>query len=112
MERQVNPKIINEKIISKVKDAVSSVIPDAEIILYGSRARGDATEFSDWDFLVLSESSVSREGVVEVRDRLYDTELETDTILSTIIRSKAEWESAEYSNLPFKKEIEDQGILL
>ncbi len=40
--------------ISKlVKQEVTKIDPKAEIILFGSRARGDFRMDSDWDFLVL-----------------------------------------------------------
>ena len=40
-------------LIEQVKKAVNEIEPDAEIILYGSRSRGDSTTESDWDLLIL-----------------------------------------------------------
>ena len=37
-----------------IKKNVHSIDPDSEIILYGSRARGDEKAHSDWDILVLT----------------------------------------------------------
>lgn len=37
-----------------IKQNVREVDPTAEVWLYGSRARGEAREDSDWDVLVLS----------------------------------------------------------
>jgi predicted nucleotidyltransferase len=42
------------KLISKVKSAINSVDPQAKVILFGSRARGDEKQSSDWDFLILA----------------------------------------------------------
>ncbi|NJK52260.1 MAG: nucleotidyltransferase domain-containing protein, partial [Leptolyngbyaceae cyanobacterium SU_3_3] len=42
-----------DTILTQVKQLIHQIEPDAEIILYGSRARSDATSDSDWDFLVL-----------------------------------------------------------
>ena len=42
-----------EKLLKQVKQAVHEVEPDAGIILYGSRSRGDSVSDSDWDFLIL-----------------------------------------------------------
>jgi predicted nucleotidyltransferase len=39
-----------EKLLEQIKQAVRQAEPDAEIILYGSRSRGDALSESDWDF--------------------------------------------------------------
>ncbi len=47
-----------------------------------------------------------------VKDRLYDLELETDTVLSSVIRAKNEWYSPKYTVLPFKQMVEQEGIRL
>ena len=36
-----------------IRDTIREVEPTAQIILYGSRARGDAREDSDWDVLTI-----------------------------------------------------------
>ena len=44
----------DDKTILKIKDIAKSAIPSgSKAILYGSRARGDARNDSDWDFLIL-----------------------------------------------------------
>jgi predicted nucleotidyltransferase len=99
-------------VLARVRDEVRTVVPNASVILYGSRARGDAGGQSDWDFLVLVEGPVDQALVTEVRDRLYDLELETGMVLSAIVRSRAEWRSPRYSVLPLKQIVEHEGIIL
>ena len=41
------------ELIEQIRQAVYEIEPEAEIILYGSRSRGDALSESDWDFLIL-----------------------------------------------------------
>lgn len=98
--------------LEKVRQIVHSVVPEAEIILYGSRARGDARPFSDWDFLILVDHPVNRSLVMRLRDSLYELELETNNVVSSIIRTQQEWESPKYSVLPFKLQVEQEGVLL
>lgn len=95
-----------------VQRTVRAVVPDADVILYGSRARRDARSASDWDFLILVDQSLSRNLIKTLRHRLYDLELETDRIISSIIRTKAEWNSPQYAVMPFKTEVEREGVLL
>ena len=44
--------------LEQVKKAVQEIEADAEILLYGSRARGDSLDQSDWDFLILLNGKV------------------------------------------------------
>ena len=99
-----------ESLLKHVQKAIHSVAPGAEIILYGSRARGDANPLSDWDFLVLLDRPKDNRLEARIKDLLYDLELETNTVLSSIIRSRKEWLSPKYSVMPFKKEIDKEGV--
>jgi uncharacterized protein len=100
------------ELLKRVKAAVHALAPTAEIILYGSRARGTAGTDSDWDFLILLPSPRDKTVEAQIKDRLYDVELETDTVLSSIIRSKREWNSPRYAVLPLRQQIERDGVTL
>jgi uncharacterized protein len=97
-------------ILSKVKEAVLRLEPSAEVILYGSRARDDFREYSDWDFLVLVDGLVDTARTDRIRRTLFDIELDTDQIISSIIRSRQDWNSPRYSVVPLHKNVEREGI--
>jgi uncharacterized protein len=99
-------------LLSKVKDAVLQLEPSAEVVLYGSRARDDFREYSDWDFLVLVDGPVDTARTDRIRRVLFEIELETDQIISSIIRSRQEWNSPRYAVVPLHKNVEREGILL
>jgi uncharacterized protein len=63
-------------LLDKVKNAVKQIEPSAEIILYGSRAREDFHEGSDWDFLILLDGIVNAVRTDSVRHAIYNVELE------------------------------------
>jgi predicted nucleotidyltransferase len=99
-----------EEILSKVKEAVLEAVPQAEIVLFGSRSRGDYREESDWDFLILTESDATNILEEEIRGRLFDIELESAQAISIIIHSKKEWEK--FKITPLYQNIAEEGELV
>jgi predicted nucleotidyltransferase len=79
-------------IVKLVKQEVTKIDPAAEVILFGSRARGDFRKDSDWDFLVLLNGPLTQDLKSFIIDKLYDLELQTDSVISAIIHTKSEWE--------------------
>ena len=99
-------------LLDQIRETVRAIEPDAQVILYGSCARGDADPDSDWDVLVLVDGDATDERVRDVRYMLYDLERETDTILSTAVRSKEKWYSTYYQVIPFFHNVMRDGITL
>ena len=101
-----------EELLEQVKQAVHDIEPDADIILYGSRARGDAHAESDWDFLILLDGVVDDARTDAIRHRLYEIEWDCGEVLSSIVRSRQEWDTPLYQVTPLSKVIREQGILI
>ena len=86
--------------------------PDAEVILFGSHARGESHIDSDWDILILLNSfNVNRKIEKEYREELFKVELEVGEPISTFVFSKDEWES-KHSITPLYKSVKRDGIIL
>lgn len=90
-----------------VKQEVIKIDPNAEVILFGSRARGDFRKDSDWDFLVLLDRPLTPSLKSLILDNLYDLELQSNSIISTIIHSKSEWEDLAVT--PIYQTIKNEG---
>jgi predicted nucleotidyltransferase len=99
-----------KELLEQVKQTVHEIEPDADIILYGSRARGDAHAESDWDFLILLDGMVEDARTDAIRHRLYDIEWDAGEVLSSIVRSCQEWDRPLYQVTPLSKVIREQGI--
>ena len=87
-------------------------MPEAEIILYGSRARGTASEDSDYDLIVLVDTPDSADMTDRIRSSVYPIELDTGAMLTVLVYSKAEWKSPVFEAMPFHKNVERDGVLL
>lgn len=101
-----------EELLRLVKQTVHEVEPGAEIILYGSRARQEAGSESDWDFLVLVDGPMSEARADAVRHRLYEIEWESGEVLCAVVRSRQEWHSPRYRAMPFRQNVEREGVTL
>ncbi|MGM0566985.1 MAG: nucleotidyltransferase domain-containing protein [Bacteroidota bacterium] len=94
-----------------IRKTVNLVDSNAEVILYGSRARGDERADSDWDILILTGYAVDLATEEKFRDALYDLELYIDEALSVFIYSKNEWKRQQRIT-PFFKSVSKEGIAL
>lgn len=99
-----------EEIPKIVKEVIHQIDEAAEVILFGSRARGDFDADSDWDFLILIDEEVTSEKEELIRDALYDIELASGEVITSIIEEKSEWDK--YKETLIYKNIEEQGILV
>ncbi|MCX6326744.1 MAG: nucleotidyltransferase domain-containing protein [Bacteroidia bacterium] len=100
-----------EHISHLIKLNISDIDPQAQIILYGSIARGDARKDSDWDILVLTNYLVTYQIEKSLRDHLYDLELETEESLSLFVYSKNDWNTRHHIT-PYYHNVTSQGIQL
>ncbi|MEW6261591.1 MAG: nucleotidyltransferase domain-containing protein [Thermodesulfobacteriota bacterium] len=105
-------KLDRRELLQRVKEAVLEIEPGAEIILFGSRARGDDTPESDWDFLILVDGPVNTERQRTVRHRLYEIEWDSGEVISSIVRGREVWESPLHRAMPFHENISRDGVSL
>ena len=84
-------KADNSIVLSKIKTLVKEIDRYADIILYGSRARGDEHPDSDWDILILVNSKTDLDYERIFRHRLYEIELEIGEAFSISVYNKNEW---------------------
>src|SRR6185436_10084934 len=95
-----------KNILQMIKERIKRKEPSADIILFGSHARGQASKDSDWDILILlNQPSVNRLLEKEYRNELFEIELEIEEPISTFVFSKSQWEQ-KYKMTPLYKSIQ------
>jgi predicted nucleotidyltransferase len=97
-----------QELAHKVKESIQKLDPQVRVILFGSRARGDAKANSDWDFLIISSLQVNEKIKRQIRTSLIDTELDAEEVISTLIYSQDEWNN--YQLTPLYKNIAKEGV--
>jgi predicted nucleotidyltransferase len=99
-------------IAQMISERIRSQDPNAEVILFGSRARGDSGVDSDWDVLILiDQNKRSRSIEKKYRDEMFALELELGQSISTFVYSKKDW-NTKFSVTPLFRNIKKEGIKL
>jgi predicted nucleotidyltransferase len=84
-----------------------------EVILFGSRAKGDATINSDYDILIiLNKKDYSWKYKYQINEVIYDLELENDIIIDSHILSDYEVNNSLRGSQPIFINAIDNGIYL
>ena len=105
-------EIKNSFAVNKVKEIVRRYDKHADIILFGSRARDDWHEESDWDFLVLSDLDEQSDVKAKIRvDILHEIEYKTFDLIFILFYNKKNWEE-NYSVTPLYYNIEEEGLIV
>ena len=100
------------KVLDSIREVAAKTFPqNSSLLLYGSRARGNAHEGSDWDLLILLDKP-------KIEESDYDKISFPFTLLgwnigeliSPQMYTKKEWESLSF--LPFYKNVEHDKINL
>lgn len=80
-----------------------------QLLLFGSRARGDAQEGSDYDMLVVVDHRTPefRAIILEIESQLMER---YGALVATVLRSEAEWQQLQ--GFPLARNIAREGVPL
>jgi len=95
-----------------IKKVIHKILPESEIILFGSQARGDNTSFSDYDLLVVSNNFLS---ILQIREfkQIIRKELALYKIpIDIIIHNKEEIETKQKITGHIVKQAINEGVYL
>ena len=84
--------------------------PVTDIVLYGSKARGDSDPESDIDLLVLTSRPLDDEEQRMIWRDLHDISMRFDVLLSPLTVEARSWREGVHSVLPIHTEVEREGV--
>ena len=105
--------MLNDKeILQKIRMKLKEVVPEnGQAFLFGSRARYEATENSDWDILVLlDKKKVMSEDYDNISYELRSLGWDMHQSVNTVIYTKQQWQDNSHSL--FNKSVEEDAIAL
>jgi len=100
------------QVIENIREVAKTTLPKgSSLLLYGSRARGDAGKDSDWDLLILLDKpDLSESDYDNISFPFTMLGWNIGEIISPQMYTKKDWESISF--LPFHKNVEHDKIVL
>ena len=95
----------------ELKKRVSKFKPLIDFRLFGSRARGDADDYSDMDIFMEFET-VDRELKNRVKNAAWEMTMETGIVVTTLLFSRYEIEDSPLRSSPIIRVIMEEGITI
>ena len=108
--RSVSDK--DKQMLLALKDVILAHDPEAEVILYGSTARGTRETDSDYDVLVITSRELTADEEEALDSGVYDLQLESGAILSVITYPRQHWLDPRMKGSPYRANVIGEGIAL
>lgn len=93
----------------ELKKRVSKITPLLDFRLFGSRARGDADDYSDMDIFMEFET-VDKDLRNKVKNTAWEMTLESGIVVTTLLFSRHEIEDTPLRSSPIIRVIMEEGV--
>jgi predicted nucleotidyltransferase len=103
---------IEKKVLDTFKTLLSKRISLYKMILFGSRARGDATQYSDMDVLIILDKTPDEQDLDYISDCAWEAGFEHGIVVVPVVFSKDEWENSPERYSLLAKVAETEGVTI
>lgn len=109
----------NVPLIKKEQEAMNAAVrllksqfSVKRVILFGSKVRGDSSEHSDIDLLLITSYPIHWREEKAIVEALFDLGMKYDVIFSPLFASLEEWERGMFKEFPIYREIMEEGAIV
>ena len=82
-----------QQILVAIKSQIREILPEAEVILFGSRANDTAHEESDWDILVIINNAVDRRKLKKsIHNKIFPLSVAIGSFINVLLLTKTDWQ--------------------
>jgi predicted nucleotidyltransferase len=101
---------VDRSILSRFKALLQERLPVRQVILFGSRARGDADPQSDMDVVVVLEGTVDHRARDYVSDCAWEAGFEAGIVVVPLVYSVYDWEEGPESASLLARAVALEGL--
>lgn len=98
--------------ITEAVNLLQQQFPVKQIILFGSKARGDDDEYSDIDLLLITSRKIHWKEEKAIVDLLFDVGMKYDVIFTPLDVPMQDWDGGMFTIFPIYKEILQDGVTI
>ena len=99
-----------KRILDKFKVLLSDRVSIYKMILFGSRARGDADQYSDMDIAVILNEPVEEKDIDYVSDCAWEAGFEYGIVVVPVVFTREEWEDSPERSSLLVQAAEREGV--
>ena len=103
---------LEKRVLDKFKALLLKQVSLYKLILFGSRARGDAGTYSDMDVVVILDDASNEQDFDYVSDYAWEAGFEYGIVIVPVVCTKKEWEESPERYSLLAKAVKREGVLL
>lgn len=103
---------VEKQILDRFRALLQERLPQHQVIMFGSRARGDAEPYSDLDIMVIIDGIVDEAVREWVSDCAWEAGYAKGVVIVPVVFSRAEWEQGPERHSLLALAVASEGIPL
>lgn len=107
--QETEQEAADKKTLATLKSIITTEVADAEIMLFGSRAKGAYNAQTDWDILILTNDDKPKTLKWELQEKLFNVTMQQGARVNILLAQKAKWYTAQEFEV-IRKRIENELV--